>query len=85
MSQAKTSDGAEARQSPGRGRDGRARGERERGERERERAATGESHSDVTQSAGIFDIQYSLDNKASITALVRSKDKTLIKLCYLKP
>ena len=61
MSQAKTSDGAEARQSPGRGRDGRARGERER-------AATGESHSDVTQSAGIFDIQYSLDNKASITA-----------------
>ena len=78
MSQAKTSDGAEARQSPGRGRDGRARGERER-------AATGESHSDVTQSAGIFDIQYSLDNKASFTALVRSKDKTLIKLCYLKP
>ena len=49
-----------------RARGGAETGERE--ERERERAATGESHSDVTQSAGIFDIQYSLDNKASITA-----------------
>ena len=68
-----------------RARGGAETGEREERERERERAATGESHSDVTQSAGIFDIQYSLDNKASFTALVRSKDKTLIKLCYLKP
>ena len=37
-------DGAEARQSPGRGRDG----------RERERAATGESHSDVSQGVGWY-------------------------------
>ena len=34
----------EARHSPGRGRDG----------RERERAATGESHSDVTQGVGWY-------------------------------
>ena len=55
----------------------RARGGAETGELEqRERAATGESHSDVTQGAGIFNIHWI----TKLPPLVRSKDKILIKL-----
>ena len=55
----------------------RARGGAETGElEERERAATGESHSDVTQGAGIFNIHWI----TKLPPLVRFKDKILTKL-----
>ena len=42
----------------------------------RERAATGESHSDVTQGAGIFNIHWI----TKLPPFVRFKDKILTKL-----